>query len=175
LHLLLNLQVTNLGGEFDSTILQGLSGLGILSLKGTSDIPLQLDDEFWGTLKNLPKLQRLSLDYGVTDTLIEGMSTLATLQVLTIRYGELNSTTVADVIGSLPELVELHLFNVDLSEAAIKQLDSLTKLKRLDIRSNPKLTTVAVESLHEALPNCRIESDHGTFEPTVAVDRPANE
>ena len=56
-------------------------------------------------------------------------------------------------------------------------LTSLSKLELL-VLTNTNVTSEGVQTLHEALPRCRIVWDGGTIEPEAAQDingRPMNE
>ncbi|MCA9080881.1 MAG: hypothetical protein KDA58_10000 [Planctomycetaceae bacterium] len=67
-------------------------------------------------------------------------------------------------LAKMPQLTELHLGHCQLSDADVPQLATLTSLKSLVLISTG-LSEAAIQKVHEALPNCRIASDYGTFEP----------
>ena len=122
----------------------------------------------------MPILTLLVLRGSITDNSIRKMPHLRNLKQLYLQDGQLSGRTVVDVASRLPKLKELKLFRLQLGDADIQQLKSLTSLTTLEIQANNDVTSPAVKSLHEALPTCRIVSDHGTFEAAATIARPAD-
>jgi serine/threonine protein kinase len=53
----------------------------------------------------------------------------------------------------------------ELTDEGLKPLHARGSLESLKLKRCAKVTKAAVEALHKALPQCRIESDHGDFQP----------
>tara|TARA_R110002072_G_C7978936_1_gene536023 strand:+ start:59955 stop:64283 length:4329 start_codon:yes stop_codon:yes gene_type:complete len=166
-----NLLVRFPGAEFDGVALSDLKKLTKLHLH---ELPARLDDQLWMAIAGLPKLNDLYLSgAGVSNFSIGKMPALARLQVLRLQSGEekLSGETIAAAVRRAPALKELVVSHDELNDGDANFLESLTQLRRLSLTDN-EISAEAIDSLHAALPGCRIESDHGTFEPTVAVMSP---
>jgi hypothetical protein len=56
------------------------------------------------------------------------------------------------------------LLGNDIGDASVEHLTKCTGLTSLNLLKT-KITPAGFEQLKKALPKCRIESDHGTYEP----------
>jgi serine/threonine protein kinase/Leucine-rich repeat (LRR) protein len=150
---------------FEADALTNLSGLGYLELRGVTDVPLS--EKFWSTVSALPRLAEIGFDgWGVSSGFIEQIPAMSQLRSLTIGHSTADGAAIANAAKRLPQLETLNLnYNDRLDAAGLTHLATLTSIKRLILPGTPKLTAANIESLHTALPNCRIESDFGTFEP----------
>jgi hypothetical protein len=66
-----------------------------------------------------------------------------------------------------PSLIQLALTDPKVGDDRIPIVVTLKKLADLYIKGS-KITRVGFEKLKAALPKCRIESDHGTYDPAAA-------
>lgn len=163
--------------EFDGAVLSGLDELTKLELLELSED--QMNKALWSAVASVAKLESLNLDGdGVTDASIGQMPVLPELKVLTLKNGrkEVSGETIAAAVHRTPALQELVVSHNELNDGDARFLESLTQLTKLTLTDND-ITAAAIESLHRKLPNCRIESDHGTFEPPdgMTPDRRAAE
>lgn len=157
---------------FDGAVLRKLEELTRLELLELSDG--QLSDVLWSAVGSVPKLESLNLDGdGVTEAAIGKMPSLPELKVLTLKNGEKNVSgeTIAAAVRRAPALKELVVSHNELNDGDTKSLESLTQLTRL-VLSNNDITAAGIESVHKRLTNCRIESDHGVFAPSLAAMSP---
>jgi serine/threonine protein kinase len=152
---------------FDANALANLPALEYLELQRlTGD---QIGAEFWSRANALPLLSEIFLTgWGVDSSAVDQMPAMKQLRALTITHSHVEGQPLANAVKRLPNLETLRLdYNERLDAANVAHLASLTGLKNLRLKGTPNLTAAAIESLHRSLPNCRIESDYGTFEPGV--------
>jgi formylglycine-generating enzyme required for sulfatase activity/Leucine-rich repeat (LRR) protein len=71
------------------------------------------------------------------------------------------------------KLRELHLDGTQVSDSGLEHLGELKQLTLLDLQRT-KVTREGVKRVQTALPKCKIESDHGTFDPAADPARRAN-
>ena len=158
--------------NFNPAVFDNLYRLLNVALTGLPED--RFNKELWSKFESMPILTLLMLRGSITDNSIRKMPHLRNLKQLYLQDGQLSGRTVVDVASRLPKLKELKLFRLQLGDADIQQLKSLTSLTTLEIQANNDVTSPAVKSLHEALPTCRIVSDHGTFEAAATIARPAD-
>lgn len=160
------------GVAFDGAILSGLKQLTKLELL---ELPEgRLDELVWSAVGGLPNLSELYLGGdGVEDVSIGKMPALSKLRTLRLKRGQKNISgkAVSAVVLRAPALKELVVSNNELNDGDVAFLGSLSQLERLTVTDND-ITATAIESLRRKLPNCRIESDHGTFMSTVTAMSP---
>lgn len=163
---------------FDGAVLRKLEHLTSLELL---EIPEgQLGDDLWSAVASIPALQSLTLyGDGVTDASVGLLPALPELKILTVRNDEnkLSGETIAAAVRRTPALRELIVSHNQFDNDDVGFLESLTQLSRLAIADND-VTTAAIETLRRNLPDCRIESDHGTFQSAdvaMSPDRRAAE
>ncbi len=150
---------------FDANALANLPALEYLELQRlTGD---QIGAEFWSRANALPLLSEIFLDgWGVNSSVVDQMPAMKQLRALNISHSHVEGLPLANAVKRLPNLETLRLdYNERLNAANVAHLASLTGLKNLRLKGTPELTAAAVESLHKSLPDCRIESDFGTYEP----------
>jgi hypothetical protein len=63
-----------------------------------------------------------------------------------------------------PTLTSWNLGKTKIADGSVSALSTLSRLSNLDIIKTA-ITPAGFEQLKKALPKCRIESDHGTYEP----------
>jgi Leucine-rich repeat (LRR) protein len=150
--------------------LKGLNNLMQLGLHGT-----QVSDAGLVHLKGLTKLTWLGLiDTRLSDAGLEHLKGLTNLRVLGVFGPEVSDAGLIHLQG-LTELRTLDLRSTKVSNAGLKRLKTLTNLTFLDLKGT-KVTAAGVAALRQALPQCRIESDYGTFGPIAGdPDRRAAE
>ncbi|MBI1903292.1 MAG: leucine-rich repeat protein [Planctomycetia bacterium] len=149
--------------------LASIHGLKELSLAGSG-----LNDDALAKLPKLATLKRLVLDGN--EIRGRGLSSLAAQPELVDLSLACPSITdlFAEHLAALKQVKRLSLAGSGLGDEGIKHLTGLTKLEQLDLKYT-KVTADGVKKLHDALPQCRIESDHGTFGPPIDSDRRAAE
>jgi hypothetical protein len=117
-------------------------------------------------LGDLPKLRRVYLwNTPVSDRAMTKLALYPKLQVIHI-----SDTGVTDAgiqsLARLPELAELHAVRCAITDAALAALRAMTSLRDLRLQET-RVTRAGVDRLHEALPDCHIESDFGTVGPDL--------
>ena len=164
---------------FEAGVLTDLSSLEYLDVREVRGVPLSA--EFWPTVNGLPQLAEIGFDgWGVSSEFVEQIPVMSQLRTLTIGHSKADGAAFANAAKRLPQLELLDLnYNERLDDDGLTHLATLTSLKRLSLSGNVSLSAAGIESLHQALPGCRIVSDHGTFEPggqpSVSPDRRAAE
>jgi hypothetical protein len=162
----------------------------LAKLAGTAPLPRQFDSvaaiDLEGSLADssfasaplnpLANLSMLEL-FDATDSDVPRLAQLQRLEFLTLHA--LPAKPISD--RSIPSLTRmttlrtLHIGNSSLSDEAILQLRTLTKLERLSFGKNPRLTRRGLNALQRELPNCSIEhwfEDDSEFEPTSGSGSP---
>ena len=163
---------------FDGAVLRKLEELTRLGLRELPDG--QLGNILWAAVARVPKLESLNLHgNGVTDASIGKMPALPELEALTLKNGvkKVSGETIAAAVRRAAALKELVISDDELNDDDARFLESLTQLRQITLTGND-ITNEGINALHVALPGCRIESDHGTFEPTdasISPDRRAAE
>jgi Leucine-rich repeat (LRR) protein len=105
-------------------------------------------------LAELVNLKRLGLNQTATnDDALEPVSKFAKLEALSLEYTSVGDKGFAKLSG-LP-LVELHLDHTNLTDASVKALGSLSKLRYMDLY-HTEFTQQGYDSLKKALPGCTI-------------------
>lgn len=147
--------------RLDSSVLNSLNNITKLSVS-TSEI----DELFWSTLRDMPRLEVLQItSTSVTTSSIGKMETLPQLRTLWLQSAQLSGRAIVDAASRHPQLTELQMAYCPLTDADVKELESLKKLSLLDLSGSPQVTAAAINSLRKALANCEIISDHGKFAP----------
>ncbi|MFO0802286.1 MAG: protein kinase [Gemmataceae bacterium] len=168
---------------------------GLANLKGCEDIRVvsigatAVTDKGLAHLRDIPDLATLSLAY-MKDVTEEGLThfksqrSIAQLELNGLKIGNagvavfkdckllaylnLNDTQVDDAalpqFANHPRLSDLRLSGTKITDTGAEHLKAVKSLTALDVRST-KVSAAKIEELRKALPKCRIESDHGTFEP----------
>ena len=151
----------------DQNFLASLGQLKSLTLIEAD--PAALDESFFRTLSGLPQLTGLFLTYNIDDEVLAALQPMPTLQKLSMTSKSVSAAALAATVTSkLPGLTELLFAYSDVSDADADSLKTLKQLKRLDVTGN-RLSSSALDSLRQALPQCQILSDYGTFEPAAAI------
>jgi serine/threonine protein kinase len=115
-------------------------------------------------LGELPRLQKVYLSQTkITNHGLDDLTRYPLLEVLHVSH-----TAVSDAglksLKAWPLMQQLFLVGCDISDNALDDLLSLKTLQHLNIGAT-KISAAGVDRLRAALPECRIESDHGTFGP----------
>jgi Leucine-rich repeat (LRR) protein len=115
-------------------------------------------------LRNL-KLKSLDVNGSpqFTDDMLGEVTRQRELTSLTIIECGITDAGIAR-LKELPQLQRLNLAGCNVTDAGLEHLKSAPALTYLNVRTT-KVSADGVKKLAAALPNCRIESDHGTFEP----------
>lgn len=151
--------------DIDSSFLGRLENLSRLSV-----FLATIDGAFWPTVAGLPKLEVLQLGGpGVSSDAINRMESSSSLQILTIQKAnnDLSGAAIARAANLHPQLTDLNVNHCNIRDPDAAELTSLTSLQRIDLTGNLRVTRSAIESLHKALPQCTIVSDHGKFTPAL--------
>jgi serine/threonine protein kinase/Leucine-rich repeat (LRR) protein len=134
--------------------------LAYLSLAYLKD----MTDEGLSAFKNHREIAQLELDG--TSVGNAGLAVFKDCKLLT--YLHLGSTQIDDAaltqFAGYPQLSNLRLEFTKITDAGLDQLKAVKSLTTLSLKGT-KVTAAKIEELRKALPKCRIESDHGTFEP----------
>jgi serine/threonine protein kinase len=95
-----------------------------------------------------------------------GLKELTTLRRLRGLGADGTGVTDAGLVHlkEFPHLESLGIGTPAITDTGLKTLAEIKTLKWLNLRPT-KATAEGVKGLHRALPECRIESDHGTFGP----------
>ncbi|HKA05900.1 MAG TPA: hypothetical protein VKD71_01500, partial [Gemmataceae bacterium] len=161
-----------------STSLEEIHGIGAPTDLGMAHLPhfkrltyVDLGDGLNVTdagLKHLAGLAHLenviAHNSRLTDDGLKALTGLTRLRTLGVDGTGLTDAGVAH-LKAFPHLESLGIGATSVSDAGLKTLAELKNLKWLNVRQT-KATADAVKALHKALPACRVESDHGIFEPS---------
>jgi len=142
----------------------GLGSLSGLTELNVSNIDITDDD--LEAIGKLTKLERLDLNGArISDAGLAKLRFLQGLQYLDLSSGDaLISDAAMQYLKPLTTLTDLRLrYNTGITDAGIRQLVSLTKLKNLDI-SWTHITASGYRKLKAALPNAEIISSLPTLE-----------
>ncbi|MCA9085285.1 MAG: hypothetical protein KDA81_14570, partial [Planctomycetaceae bacterium] len=157
----LNLTNLDVNGECLESV-RDLSGLTTLNV--TESHRKTPSVRLFETLKRAPELFHLDLS-GCT-LLPEHCAAIAELPKVSRLYIS-NSDGISTQLGAftkMSQLKEFYLGGCQLSAANVSQLSQMKWLKILGIERSG-LSESDVETIREDLPNCRILSDYGKFEP----------
>ncbi len=114
--------------------------------------------------KDCKKLKRLYLGTGlVTDAGLANFKDCKELEVLYLTHTSVSDAGLATFKDS-GKLVMLYLNGTRVTDGCIDQLLLYKNLTTLWI-GKTKISAAKFEELKKAFPKCRIESDHGTYEP----------
>src|SRR5262249_17193798 len=128
-------------------------------------------DEQWRQLLSVAHLTNLIEIWQISPATCRELATR--LPNLDFVIGKGLSDDRAAAFASGPKLAQLDMSDSpQLTDTGLKALHARGSLRRLVVYRCPKVTKPAVEALHKALPLCRIESDHGTFEPASVGKTP---
>ncbi len=115
-------------------------------------------------LKALPKLHTLLLQgTRVGDDGMANLKSIASLRLLDVGYTNVGDAELAQ-LKARTDLERLSLDGTTVSDGGLAHLTDLKGLRKLHLKST-KVTAAGVKKLAAALPECRIESDHGVIEP----------
>jgi serine/threonine protein kinase len=132
---------------------------------GNVPLPPKLVPEAFAAMRALPNLHALTLDYRALDEAqIAGIATVETLEKMRL-VGADGVAENLHLLQQMPRLSQLVIHRTALEDKHLPDLLGFTQLDYLDVSEN-YLTAEGVERLRQALPNCHIESDFGTFEPS---------
>ncbi|HJZ92631.1 MAG TPA: protein kinase [Gemmataceae bacterium] len=115
-------------------------------------------------LSGLPHLEKVIVHNSrLTD---DGLKALTGLNQLRGLGADGTALTDAGLVHlkAFPALESLGAGVSGVTDTGLKTLAELQTLKWLNLRG-ATVTADGIQALHRALPECRIESDHGTFEP----------
>ena len=139
---------------------------------------VRLPDELTLNPDWLPELINLHLDLRhLTPDLVAQLTQLPNLVGLSVDGSSQDKLAFdAGVLTPLTRLTWLSMANMGegVTDKDLSHVASLVNLKELDL-SNTAVTEVGMQTLRTTLPNCRIETDFGTFGPPEGVDRRAAE
>ena len=148
-------------GDSGMAHVRTLTNLTYLNLQGT-----KVTDAGLRSLAPLRKLKYLALNFcDVSDTSLSqigewfpDLEDELSIQGTKAEDGALRS------IGRLRKLKVLRTDRTRITDAGLKHLENLTQLELLHLQ-NTQVTEAAVQRLHAAIPQCRIEWDGGVIEP----------
>ncbi len=135
-----------------------------------SDDSTVFDDDFWKVVAGLHQLQTLMCQ-GVTDQALAKSRPMPQTEQLIVISKVVTGESLAKTMSKFPNVSSLMVKYSDWTDNNVQQLRSLKSLRKIDLTGN-KASAEAIKALSAALPKCQIISDHGTFEPTVAVMSP---
>ena len=106
---------------------------------------------------------------GITDGSLKSIGEVAEFPgAITLDENPIHDEGVRH-LRHMTKLRSLSLPGTDITDASIPALSEITALTVLKVQRT-KLTEAGIQRLHAALPNCRIHSDFGTFEPVKPAD-----
>jgi Leucine-rich repeat (LRR) protein len=157
----LALGATHVGNNGLATLKQ-LKKLKYLYLRHTS-----VTDAGLIHLRGMVNLQGLDLfAIGITSKGMQDIGTLTNLKFLNLSLTQVDDIGLRD-LKNLLQLGDVSLEGCkNVNESGLIELHVLKSLRELNIKGT-KITPTGFEQLKKALPKCRIQSDHGTYEPTV--------
>ncbi len=134
---------------------QGFTSDGVLALKGLKltrltlrDLPM-VDDQAMAVFTDLPVLKKLYLHElgSLSDTGLENLKSLQSLELLDIwTVPEMSDATV-DVIATLPNLKELSIRTTSVTDAAVDKILAMPKLESLTLKDNASVTAEGIKKL----------------------------
>ena len=164
---------------------------------------LRLDGIFTNEgLKDIGQLTELRYLYltshAITDEGLQHLASLKTLEEVAFDGKKLSGGTVDLAVGHFPNLRQLVMQHIRLTDQDLERLDQRPKLKMLSIEYGEhgdslvpvlsrlkglselrimfnKFTPEGVQRLVAALPNCAIRSDFGTFGPDPKKSAPVSD
>jgi serine/threonine protein kinase/Leucine-rich repeat (LRR) protein len=153
---LANTQVTSVGLEH----LADLTELETLVLNGTNVTDAGLDH-----LKKLVRLRAIGLAHtAVTDAGLAALRPLTNLGDLNLGSARGVTDSGLEQLKGLTALFRLNLSDTLVTDAGLENLKGLTKLEELSLERT-RVTAAGVRELHDAIPQCQILADFGTFDP----------
>ena len=153
-----NPQVTETGLQ----VFKDVNSVKVLYLNATA-----ISDSGLANFKGCKDLSMLVLDLcpQVTDLGLENFKDCKNLGILL-----LGSTKVTDAglvhFKNWKNLHTINLFDTKVSDVGLAHLKDCKNLRSLDVRKT-KITAAKFEELKKTFPKCKIESDYGTYDPTV--------
>ncbi len=102
-------------------------------------------------------------DTDISDAGLEFLVELPKLEVLYLEGTKITDASLKRLAGA-KTLKLLRLNRTKISDDGLKQLHGLSALTEIQLRKTT-VTATGVQALAEALPRCKIESDHGTYLP----------
>ena len=151
--------------SFDAGIFASMKGLEALTLPRLENQSAW--ERFWATAKMLPQLRELRLgEYqsGLTSEDFEQFRALPQVEQLTVLHTVADVASITKAVSRFPRLSTLSLEDADLNDVGLEHFSELRQLRNLRLIRCRSLSAEAVQALHDSLPDCRIESDHGIFE-----------
>ncbi len=145
------------------------TNLAFINLNAT-----QVSDTGLAYFKDCPNLTALLLTRTkVSDAGLANFKNCKNITRLWLGENEVGDAGLAN-FKDCKDLTELHLHNTQVSDAGLANFKDCKNLTLLQLQKT-KITAAKFEELKKAFPKCRIESDHGTYEPPVESDRKATE
>lgn len=136
-----------------------------LSLRGTNLTATDID-----VLADAPALTELNLYCGqLTPEWVDPLNRVKSLR--TLAFDNDNNNVDAVALAKLTNVTTLRGSLGTLTDEDLEHLASMRQLKQLNIATNLKVTEAGVRKLHRQLPDCRIESEFGSFGPDYANER----
>ncbi len=112
----------------------------------------------------MPALDGLNLSVcKLEQSVFDELSELQRFRDLVLHNCPVETAQLED-LGRLQQLNKLVVANFHLSDPDATHFQGLKKLTNLNVQKN-NFTPDGIDTLRKLLPDCRIESDHGTFEP----------
>ncbi len=138
--------------------LAGCTGVWALHIDGT-----KVTDAGLKSLAGMTKLTELWLDgLPVTGTGLAHLKGLPSLDAIGLSHTSIDDAALLNLQG-LP-MHRIHLRNTQITDAGLAHLKGHRRLVDLQLQGT-KVTAAGIAEFRKAVPGCRIESDHGTFEP----------
>jgi uncharacterized protein with FMN-binding domain len=111
-------------------------------------------------LSGLTDLTRLNLGFtaNVTDAAMPEIAKFSKLELLVLSGTKVTDAGL-DCLKQLPNLTELRLGATGISDGAVASLSTLKTLKILKLSKTKNLSWKAVQTLKDALPECKIEKE----------------
>ncbi len=115
-------------------------------------------------LKDCSKVTILNLtSTRITDAGLVQFKNYKNLNTFLLTGTKVSSAGLAH-LKECKKLATLHMHTTEIGDEGLEHLKELTSLRLVGVKKT-KVTAEGVKKLAEALPECQIESDHGTIEP----------
>ena len=156
--------------DLDLVRCSNITGTGLVNFKDCKQLRkvnllgTKVSDASLENFKDCPKITGLHLSgTQIGDAAMAHFKAAKDLNILNLEYTRVSDSGLAN-FKDCKNLVELHLAYTMLGDAGLAHFKDCKNLTYLGLLKT-KVTAAKLEELKKAFPKCKIESDHGTYEP----------